>query len=251
MTALYLDARDPLQVVLEGPSLLVRGTGQAAARYPLRRVSRVVVSGAVDLETRALLACLQRGLPVVFLDAEGEPLGYCFGRRVRELPLDERLRELVALPDWQPVYENWRAAAERRELLAVVRRFGVRSADLRPASVRAALAAQRASLGAAALVAASERQLRGALSGLAAEVLAATVSADLAFARAAGLHLLEDLVAIAEWPLERTLRAVLRHRKASNPRIRVSLFERDAPALRDVLVRALWMLDLALREHLP
>lgn len=57
MRPLYLDGREPLSVSLDGPAICVRGLKRADGRYPLGRISRVMVSGVVQWQTEALVAC--------------------------------------------------------------------------------------------------------------------------------------------------------------------------------------------------
>lgn len=53
---LYLDGTQALTVHLDGPALKVTGSDRCPGRYPLRRLSRVIVSGRVEWDTPALVA---------------------------------------------------------------------------------------------------------------------------------------------------------------------------------------------------
>lgn len=59
---LYLGAA-ARRVRLDGPALCVDVEGRAAARVPLRRLSRVVAHRAAEWATPALVACLEAGVP--------------------------------------------------------------------------------------------------------------------------------------------------------------------------------------------
>lgn len=133
---LYLDGVQPLAVKLDGPALKVMQPGRSPGRYPLRRLSRVVVSGAVDWDTPALIACLRAGVVVTFLDEDGELAGLCVGAATGGVNLRERLAEFALRPDWPEYYANWYAAMERRGILGLVNRLSLRVDDLRPATVR-------------------------------------------------------------------------------------------------------------------
>jgi len=54
---LYLHGPPTLEVVLDGPALRVQTESTAPRLFPLRRLSRVIVSGDVMWELPALLAC--------------------------------------------------------------------------------------------------------------------------------------------------------------------------------------------------
>jgi hypothetical protein len=134
MQPLYLDPEQTVRVTVDGPSLLVQQEGKAARRFPFSRVARVVVCGAVELETAALVECLQRGIAVSFLTSDGTPAGAALPTHPRQSRFDERLEEFLERPDWRTLYENWRRAAERREILRSLRRLRLHAPDLRPAA---------------------------------------------------------------------------------------------------------------------
>ncbi len=135
MQPLYLDAEQTLRVDLDGPSLLVQSDTSAPRRFPFNRLSRVVVCGPVKLDTQALVECLRHGIPVTFLTADGAPAGAALPAQLRPSRLQERLEEFLARPNWREAYDNWRRAAERREILGALRRLRIRSRDLRPGAV--------------------------------------------------------------------------------------------------------------------
>ena len=232
--ALYLDGRRPLSVCLDGPALRVSGPGQADGRYPLRRLSRVVASGHVDWRTNALLACMQGGVPVTFLDVDGRPFGSCLGHLLRPLALADRLRELLARPDWRELYGNWFAATERRQILRVLRRLRRNPRDLRRQAVQDMLLRGHLRVGTPTQVHRAHELLRGLLCGLVPEILdRAGLTPLLAEARAHGLSLPGDLARLLEWELHFTI-----HRAARLPldehwrRACVAAFEADVPELR-------------------
>lgn len=133
---LYLDGVQPLLVTLDGPAIKVMAPARSPARYPLRRLSRVIVSGSVNWATPALIACLRAGVVVTFLDEEGELAGLCVGASTGGVNVYDRLAEFALRPDWPEHYANWYAAMERRVILGLVNRLSLRVDDLRPATVR-------------------------------------------------------------------------------------------------------------------
>lgn len=131
MRPLYLAGTDQLQVSLDGPALLVRGPGRADGRYPLSRLSRVVVQGDVEWTTPALLACLRGGIPVAFMDRKGRPLGLCFGAQ-RVKGLGSVVRRFLDLPDWRLRYRGWLEAMEWRAALDLAGARGWQLKGMRP-----------------------------------------------------------------------------------------------------------------------
>lgn len=114
--ALYLAAGMAWRVTLDdGVALRVEAPGRARSLYPLQRLSRVQSDARAQWDCEALLACLRAGVPVVFHDARGEAVGWCFGPRRREATLAQLLREAVREPQWPDVWRAWRQQAGRRE----------------------------------------------------------------------------------------------------------------------------------------
>jgi hypothetical protein len=74
---------------------------------PMHHVSRVVCSSSLDISARALMACLQSGIPLAILKANGETLGWCMGSRRKETSLRQLLT--FALDDivWPVHYTSW------------------------------------------------------------------------------------------------------------------------------------------------
>jgi hypothetical protein len=101
-------------VDLDGPALSVRRKQRAVAMFPLQRVSRVVSAASVEWRPRALGGCLERGIPIVLLDAGGKPVGYVQPVNARRSSLDQLLCEWAERSDWHRYCENWLRAERMR-----------------------------------------------------------------------------------------------------------------------------------------
>lgn len=205
---LYLDAALPWQIRLdEGPALHVSAPGRARSLYPLSRLARVISPSHATWSTPALLACLRAGVPVLFHDAAGATVGWCFGPRKRETTLACLLREALDQPLWAGLIDTWVEAAHRREMMAALRTMNTVSLLVEPAAVRAHLCnLHRLRVGRpvrAWLVA-----LQRAVTALAAERLHGLVGdpALIGFARE-GLHLARTWGELMEWRLHVILHA--------------------------------------------
>lgn len=140
MIPLYVDGSAvPVRILLDGPSLRLQRDGSAEARYPLCRLTRLVVRGPVAWGGEALTACLAHGVPVSLLDGAGRSVGAC-------LPATPRVADTAALVDeagqagvLAAVLSNWLRAAERRAILVMVIQMQITPYDLRSATVRGAL----------------------------------------------------------------------------------------------------------------
>src|SRR5438477_2491018 len=72
---LFLRPAGCARVDADGPALRVRAERRAEARFPLDRVSRIVVGARVNFSAEALRACLDRAIPIVIVNEDGTPLG--------------------------------------------------------------------------------------------------------------------------------------------------------------------------------
>ena len=104
---LYLHASGPLRIRLEAPALCVKAESDADRLYPLRRVERIQVSGPVEWETAALLACVDSGISIQFLDRHGQTRGRLVGCGQVNHSLAENLQRLFDRPGWRPWYRQW------------------------------------------------------------------------------------------------------------------------------------------------
>ena len=124
MKPLYLRGTEPLTVSLDGPALRVAQPCKADRRYPLRRVSRVVVSNHVSWSTDALLACADEGITVCFLSGDGTPRARWTGRPSPRSEFLQRWHDFVDRPDWHDLYAQWSTAARRRAVRFCALRMG-------------------------------------------------------------------------------------------------------------------------------
>lgn len=118
---LYLDINQVKHVDVESLALRVSCYGQADHYYPLRRLSRVVVTGNIDWTTSALLACLEYRVPVAFRHRDGRLIGHCVSERSNSTGLESLLHQCVDNVESFYAYKNWLAATERHLLLKIAR----------------------------------------------------------------------------------------------------------------------------------
>jgi len=247
---LYLEPGIPWRVKLDtGIALNVDAPCRARSLFPLARLARVVCDSHSIWETAALLGCLRAGVPVVFHDARGNALGWCFGPRRRETTLASLLREGLQQPGWPDHFGRWRIATERREMLATLGALRVPSRDLDTATVRARLYnLHRTRTGVAA--GQQLRHLRHAAAGLAAESIARIVDDPelIGYARP-GLNLARELGDLLEWRLH-TLYARVPAAQAHAGRLAAALVESHGAFLHRACGEILGDLELNLREWL-
>ena len=124
MKPLYLQGSCPLKVTLDGPALRIAQDGVADSRFPLARVSRVIVSGNVSWTTDALLACADEGIFISFLSAAGSTRARWIGRCSKRSAFSQRWIDFVDRPDWEELYHQWSVASRRRAVRLCALRMG-------------------------------------------------------------------------------------------------------------------------------
>jgi hypothetical protein len=117
---LYLASAEPLRVTSTGEALVVTLADGRVQRVPIARVLRVVCTQSADWSGAALCLCQQRGVPVTWLDGQGEAQGHLWPRRPHRTDLADALQALVTeAPEWGDTYANWL----RHQRLLVLRRW--------------------------------------------------------------------------------------------------------------------------------
>ena len=131
MKPLYIDGGGAHRVSLDGPALKVRQPRSAELRFPLARISRIVVRGEVSWSTDALLACADAGIVVCFLRADGRPRARWIGRPTSRSTFSQHWRDFLDCPDWQERYRNWRTNLRRHAIRFCAMRLGFPHAPVR------------------------------------------------------------------------------------------------------------------------
>ncbi|MBI5307891.1 MAG: CRISPR-associated endonuclease Cas1 [Planctomycetes bacterium] len=68
---LYLNENTTLNVIRDGPSLVVKEDGKSDRRVPARLVQQVIITGNIKLETSLITLFTQNNVPVTFFDKKG------------------------------------------------------------------------------------------------------------------------------------------------------------------------------------
>ncbi len=122
---LYLYAKEPVSVRMDGPALLVAGPGAGCEkRFPFCRISRIVISGQVSWSTEALLACANEGINVTFLSESGSARAYVLGVPSDRSSFVQHWRDFLDRPDNQRLYCEWRSNMRRRAIRFCALRMG-------------------------------------------------------------------------------------------------------------------------------
>lgn len=105
--AVYLNGTERLRVRAGAEALAIVRPGGDVARLPIARISRITASRRVDWDAEALILCLERGIPIIFLDTGGRPIGICQPRHVRTDSLGTLIESAMEQAAWPQRHENW------------------------------------------------------------------------------------------------------------------------------------------------
>lgn len=197
MRPLYVEGGRSVRLKLDGPSLVVERDGVAPRRFPLGRVSHIVLCGSLEADYAVFRACGTVGIPVGALDATGEPFGFFLPWKARQTYPDELLENFLARPDWRSRYNDWRRSEERRAIVKALRAAGLPLHLTLPGAARQALLGRcnDQQLGAKLIEA-----WRSQSAVVAAKALTgAGFSPESLSGRRPGLDLTADFTALLEW----------------------------------------------------
>lgn len=133
---LYLAPADELWVGLDGPALRVSSLTQAERLFPLRRIGRIHCCQRVSWEMEALMACAEQGIPIVFMDDEGQVQARLLGRPGERDELRSRLFEFLLLPEAPGRLRHWMDTHRQRAARWAGTKLGLRKQATHAAAVR-------------------------------------------------------------------------------------------------------------------
>jgi|SRR5690625_1696893 len=197
---LYLAHGRHVRVRNQDDVLVVRSLGRAASIYPFKRLSRVVSANDVHWRNGALLACLQAGVPVSFIDASGNPLGYCSGIRRRETTLEGLIVQAIEMPCWKSGYSTWLRGMEQQAIRKAIRDTRLHCPNSAPEAARSSFCnAWLNRTGETARV--LFKHIDGGLSTYVHQLLCTVfVSSELLSFPLPGLSFVNDIQKILRWP---------------------------------------------------
>lgn len=73
---LYLNEKDGLEVMRDGPSIWVKESGLAGRRIPARLIEHVIIVGNVRLEAGVITLFTENNVPVTFMNRKGGEVAY-------------------------------------------------------------------------------------------------------------------------------------------------------------------------------
>ena len=122
-----------MRVQLDGHAIKTTSVNKPILRYPLTRVSRIIVSGNICWDTIALKACMELNIPITFLHDNGRPIGMVIGYSHQLSSFNELIEAFIERPDWSSLYKNWFYACQRNIILSVLSGISAPDRfDLRP-----------------------------------------------------------------------------------------------------------------------
>lgn len=118
---LYLNESSKLTVRLDGPSLWIKEREKAGRRVPFRLINQVIITGNIWLETGAIIALADNGVPVTFISRSGVKRVSAFAHETDASSLHERVRRLCNSEKGQTMVEDWLHASRHNIRLTVLK----------------------------------------------------------------------------------------------------------------------------------
>jgi len=109
----------------DGPSLEVTSEGLVSGRFPLQRISRLIICAGADVPSDAIIACLKAHIPVTWYDRSRQALAVALPLDCKDLLWAERIAVMRGRPDWRPCYEAWVSAQKNMALRSLSKRFRI------------------------------------------------------------------------------------------------------------------------------
>ena len=134
---LYLLGGANRHVDLDGPALRLRQSKATDLRYPLARLSRILAGQTIQWSPKALCACMEAQIPIIFLGKDKKPPGYLLPMQAHRSRLNDTLQEYVSLNQWEAGYQNWLRAERMRILHEWCAQQGLRGHEVTESKYRA------------------------------------------------------------------------------------------------------------------
>jgi len=109
----------------DGPSLLLAKATIVDCRYPLQRISRLVLNRSVCMQADVIPACLEEGIPLIWRYRNGSAMAVALPLQAQNQGLSERVAIMMARKDWRLCYQAWVAAQQNMAMRALSRRFHI------------------------------------------------------------------------------------------------------------------------------
>jgi len=120
---LYINEKEGLEVIRDGPSLWVIKDGKAGRRIPVRLVGRVVIIGNLKIETGVITLFTENNIPVTFMNRKGKEVAVTIPYNHNLPRLHEEQRVLMETEENENRVKTWICARRREFQLNTVERL--------------------------------------------------------------------------------------------------------------------------------
>jgi len=109
----------------DGPSLVVSAPGMVICRYPLQRISRLLLSTEAVIESHVMVGCLDAGIAITWVDPCRGLIGVALPAEAPVPGLQERVAIMMAHSRWRDSYDGWLTQQYDLAHKAVARHLGI------------------------------------------------------------------------------------------------------------------------------
>ncbi len=120
---LYLNEKNSLVVLRDGPSIWVKEFGMAGRRIPARLIGHVIIVGNVRLDAGAITLFTENNIPVTFMNKKGEELALTIQCNHKGNAHYHDQRKILEKEIYINYYRQWLESERRKIQLKVVKKL--------------------------------------------------------------------------------------------------------------------------------
>ncbi|HED14017.1 MAG TPA: hypothetical protein ENI62_10275 [Gammaproteobacteria bacterium] len=121
---LYLGSRAVVRLD-DGPSLVVKVVKKIPCRFPLARISRIVMFASTNFSSLVIKACMKAKISMVWRATNGVYLASFNPLSVGETLWTERITDLLSQRGWKNRYRNWLNAQHHLAMVSLARQLRI------------------------------------------------------------------------------------------------------------------------------
>jgi len=129
LNAIYLDSTKVKTVTLDHDALKLSQIDQSPRWFPLNRISRITVFGEMTWNTFALMACMERCIPITFTEQNGKMKGLCLGIDTKPSRFGDSLIKLLTHIGGDEKLNDWFDAIQRQYKVNSLSRLNIQVED--------------------------------------------------------------------------------------------------------------------------